>query len=485
MKMKLAFATATALGLVMGAAYAGSNNKSYIDQIGQGNEAFISQTGDNNQAGVDTTKQRIRQDGSYNLLTIDQQSNLSGFTNQPDQRGAKAGTGPNGIDQIGNRNELSITQNAGTVAEVQQTSTGASSTHVGTTNKATIEQDKSDSNVISQVLQTFLGAGAQNDVKINQSTTANGTTGNSVSKVSQTGAGNSIDIKQRVQWNAIGEIKQDGIGNTFTVEQEHQFVGGTGGNLVTLGDQKGNGNNASVSQFGAGNKVLLVRQNSTGKSSGNSAVIELKGANNGLGGLDGAAGLAGAASSSVDQIGGGNAVEYHVLNGNDNQFGFYQSGDGNKAVGIYINGSRNQLGVNQIGYNNKLTLGTVTGSDNNLGLVQWGSDNTATVSISGDFNGTGSFTGFAQSVASAKNLKNGLIKQTGPGLSDGSLNEASLIITNSNNNMFAYLQSGDKNKISGEIKGGNGNQVAVAQNGNSNIAVFTQTGGGNNLGITQ
>jgi len=64
------------------------------------------------------------------------------------------------------------------------------------------------------------------------------------------------------------------------------------------------------------------------------------------------------------------------------------------------------------------------------------------------------------------------------------LNNVTLTIT-SDSNQFSLYQSGSSNQINGSIGGGDANQVAVAQVGNSNIARFTQTGGSNNIGISQ
>ena len=101
------------------------------------------------------------------------------------------------------------------------------------------------------------------------------------------------------------------------------------------------------------------------------------------------------------------------------------------------------------------------------------------VKISGDFNGGGMPAGVAGTLASANGLVGGLIKQ------DGLRNDASLTITNSNDNQAAYLQDGNDNTIVGSISGVGDNSATVVQLGDSNMANFTQIGGSNIVAISQ
>lgn len=102
--------------------------------------------------------------------------------------------------------------------------------------------------------------------------------------------------------------------------------------------------------------------------------------------------------------------------------------------------------------------------------------NTITLDIDGDFNGgpLGShFTGAALA----------------PGLAPGSLTQIGFGNTMSfevrgSYNLFAALQDGNDNVITGSIVGSN-NQASVSQVGNNNFVGFSQTGIGNTVSITQ
>ena len=106
------------------------------------------------------------------------------------------------------------------------------------------------------------------------------------------------------------------------------------------------------------------------------------------------------------------------------------------------------------------------------------------VDIFGSNNGGGSFT--IGGNAASLGLDAGTIYQE----NDGALNNSiDLDIGASGSplsaNLFALKQVGTGNTIIGKVEGGDANEVAVLQTGNSNTANFTQSGGGNNISISQ
>ncbi len=448
MKLNITLATATAMGLLMGAAHAQSNS-AYIDQNGDGNSASIRQLGEAAKAGDSTAGRRMLQNGEDNTLTILQNDN------------GTVGTGGNysqnnlGVDQAGDRNDASITQTFGSgVYEVQQDATGATGAVSAATNVLSITQ--TGNMRVNRVRQTYTGDGstdAANSLTITQtgSQFQNSFIGNSnglqfaSQGAFQTGHSNDADVSQTGAGHTLIRLDQNGVSNDFDLIQ-----GGGNGNKTDTAEQVGDRNTGYLSFSGANNGT-------NGFTSGTAAA------------------LAGAATRSMSQLGDDNDVNMAAVGGS-NEYGFYQDGDRNSAVGITILGNFNQLAVKQVGDDNTLDLGTVDGSFNNVGLSQDGSDNTATVSITGDSNGGASaFT--ALTPAGSLALTAGLMTQL------GSLNSIDLTV-DGDSNAFAIQQIGDENSASGD-QIGNSNQVAVAQNGNSNIASFSQTGSSNNIGISQ
>lgn len=154
MNSKLSLATATAIGLALGAAHAGSNNKTYLDQDGAANAAAITQSGNNNQFGNTGTFTRAFQDGSYNDIVATQSGN-----------GNKAGVGGSaGIDQKGNRNLLTIDQSGDGNTIVDSGQYGISSGGDGApVNSADVTQS-SDSNTITKISQRSRSGSAVNAI---------------------------------------------------------------------------------------------------------------------------------------------------------------------------------------------------------------------------------------------------------------------------------------------------------------------------------
>lgn len=381
--------TASALGLLMGGAYAGDNNSSHIVQDGSANSASIGQSGSNNTAGDISTQRITRQIGDNNALTINQSGN-----------GGKIGTSGNylqlnfGVDQLGDFNKLTITQTgAGSVNTIQQVSTGAGAAPSATVNEATITQNNGNgSTLVSRVDQTYTGNGttdAKNLVTIDQNVTGTGprvggggSTGDQSGGVFQTGFANTIDIDQTGRYDRTNEVRQNGSQNSFTVEQIYSNAGGGfSGNDFNLGQQTGVGNTAVVEHLGANNLTATVSQdNSGGGTVGNDATVIIQGDSNGRAGLSGFAAATGATSSSVLQTGDGNVTDYLAV-GDDNEYGVTQIGIGNEAENLSVTGDLNNLGIFQSGNLNRVDLGAIMGNRNDVGLRQLGNDNLASVDI--------------------------------------------------------------------------------------------------------
>jgi len=497
MKMKIAFATATALGLLMSTAMAGDNNKTKIEQLGSDNDASVKQDGSNNIAGSRTTyNEYLKQDGNNNLLTITQTGNSN----------VVAGTGPanSGAFQTGNLNKLTIEQtsygynayaNGHRIDVIRQDSSSSATGNVGDTNTAKIVQKNTTDSIVGQ--------GPSSGHKIGV-----------IMQNHTVGAKNMLDIEQVGSYsgwygggqnNLINSVKQNGSGHQATIKQNGTgVVLSTSGNqqrgpanVVNVVDQQSNDNVANITQSGFRNYVEKVSQSG---GSGNTATISLIGSHNGatitgwnqgpwgwsgvtamgMFKADRGAALAGVATSSAIQIGTGNQISYTVDGGDSNQFGFYQYGTGNLATGITITGDANELGVNQAGDRNSLTLSAISGDENIIGLKQNGSDNVATINVSGNRNvGFNDFTGGpAGDLATSAGLTAGLLVQDGLG------NSVSLTVTNGDNNVFASLQDGDTNVITA-TQSGSSNEAAVAQIGNGNAANVSQSGGGNSASIQQ
>jgi len=511
MKMKLAFATATALGLLMGNAMADSN-KTASEQDGNDNSLLVRQDGKSNTAGNSlTTNNRLYQFGDNNSITVRQKgdSNNVGNDGSADWRGLhQTGVKPDWQPlKRGDGNVIVIDQTSGAVtgtangnkvASIRQSSgTGGSAT----TNSAIITQDLGGAgdraaHYVGRVVQEHT-TGVANTLVVTQTGAHSRTAGGNA----QSNRIGGYDDNGYQDW--FGGIKQKGSGNSLTVTQEdlaERRVATRGpGNVIFLLDQDGTTLSATVTQNGFQNYVKKIEQ--TG--SGNTATVSLTGTGNGavlptgiwamdnlpkVGVLSGAAGEAAAAyaSSVVQKNGSGNAVSYEVLNADGNQFGFYQNGSGNQAVSISISGDANQLGVSQEGTNNTLALTNITGSENIIGLKQDGTSNLATINVFGDQNvGYSNFN--SSKIASGLGLTAGLLEQY------GTSNEVTLTVNGGSGNVFASRQGalvssslpwGSNNKIDA-TQTGSDNEAAVLQAGSSNLALVSQNGSGNSVSISQ
>jgi len=473
MKMKIAFATATALGLLMSTAMA-DNNKGVVVQgtaasDSTGSTASIDQSGGNNNLS------KLTQLGDQNNATVRQFGNNNGAGDHVQFSGTDASsnvTGYNYITQNGNNNNLEIDQskNGNYIARdgfLKQT---------GNFNDAEITQvgGASSGNRVNKVEQkdaTGTASALTNSLDVHQS------------GASVIGVGSDYNYSPNLIENVQQTWTGGGSANVLSVTQTGAIF--NRGNIVKSAVQNGFGHQGTIEQSGLRNRVELLSQ--SGNS--NTATIILDGDGNGSaasGNVNGTfksgrgAEAAGAAASTVSQSGSANAVNYQVLGADRNQFGFYQDGTGNQATGITITGDANELGVNQTGDRNSLTLSAISGDENIIGLKQNGSDNVATINVSGNRNvGFNDFTsGPAGNLATSAGLTAGLLVQDGLG------NSVSLTVTNGDNNVFASLQDGDTNVITA-TQSGSSNEAAVAQNGNGNAASVSQIGGSNSVSIQQ
>ena len=496
MKIKLALATATALGLLTGGAIAGDDNITNTMQYGERNSLLVEQNGSNNMAGKgsqfgvpnnsgsrlyqgqypsnpitgnDNTME-VRQNGDFNRVGVEESGNTNGayigqLRNQNvlkiNQTTAEGGTFATNGNTV-----LRILQNSGTAAQVPNNANGTNILMLSQTNGGS----GFATHYLGQVGQTFSVRNARpNVVNVHQEGSQDATaprTGNRVNFLNQSGSDNYVDLLQR----------GSGIGGRGAFNVVHQI------------GQTGNGHEIDIKQEGANNHIHYVTQNG---GNDNSAVLTLRGDENGaaIGGGRGAftagrgaaaAGLGANYVSGVFQQGSDNAVEYAVFGGNANQFGFEQRGTGNRAIDILITGNGNELAVYQNGTSNALELSAIAGENNVIGLRQTGTDNVASLNVSGDRNvGYNPFTtGPAATLASAQGLAPGLLVQ------DGMSNRVALTVSLGNDNVFASLQDGDDNVIVA-TQSGAGNQAAVVQLGNGNVANMSQIGSTNSVSIKQ
>lgn len=417
-----ATATATALGLLLGNAAAGSDNDAYVTQTGNYNRASVEQTGDRNQAGseaMNIQQQRWPGTGSpdrYNTLTIVQ----SGNDNKVGlEANANPASGAGGIDQrmpsnsngVANQNFIAINQisNGNVVGAIYQ----LNSTHRQGDNRIDILQDGAGGHRVGSILQ-YRGVGNSSSNFV---------------------APNTVDIKQYGANNTVERILQ------------RTEINSQSANAISVRFEAGSSSNGNGAWTPGGAAAASGAQSST---------------------------LLQGAETGTSQA-SGNSISVKI-SGEDNQFGVSQlvlndAASANTA-NIVIDGSRNELGAYQQGDRNTL-VATITQDDNIYGVRQLGEDNSANLTVSGSGNGSPSFSGFAASVS----LAPGLLVQ------DGLSNAVSLNVDGSNN-AFASLQDGNDNDIvAGQT--GAGNQAAVSQTGNSNTASLTQNGAGNNVAIVQ
>jgi hypothetical protein len=430
MKLKLALASATALGLMMGAAWAGNSNTLYISQSGSGNAADVHQSGAETyhqaSSGNDIGTQAVPavQTGTDNTLI---------YTN--------AGYGS------GNDNDIVKLRQDGTGNWFYVTdSNGATSTRIsnvlqqGTNNQASVTRAGEQSSTIGSVLMD----GSNNNVWIRQGPIYRTGLG-----YGPAGGGNTIALV-KVKGDNNGIAYTNSPGNPYSagiwIEQTGSAVNGGIYNNITEASIEGSNN---PSHFG---HAISIYQE--GSYNGRTASIaRMKGSN----GND----------ISVSEVGDWNNFDIRE--------GVSASSTGNFTQ-LTQTGSFNSAAATQFGDSNTLTV------------TQNGYNNSSTTNFDGDGNGRGTLTGAAGALdAASSDLTEGVVLQdTGGGLAGNTLTYN----VHGSNNLFAFAQLGGGNTITGTVGSAghdsNGNQAAVLQTGSSNSVGFTQTGiGGNVVAVSQ
>lgn len=415
MKLKIALATATAMGVLMGGAWANNGNTLYIEQSGESNVADVNQSAGGGNNDIGTSVDPVTQSGDRNNFRYSNTLSGSGVNN--DITKAEQDGDDNVID-VQNWNN----SNNNTISDLQQ---------IGDTNRARIHMNGSDSGGVGTALQQ----GDANHLVIEQS----GSTGNTVVAVSQIGNNNGLAPDGNGDRRRAGTfILQSGTDNTVT---ESRIEGND--NIGPAGNSNTYRNTHRIEQRGVDNAASAVTLGSKIGTEYNQIWILQTGDEN---------------SSTVNQ-------------------GLNTSSTGNTA-NVTQTGNNNNGNGDQQGSGNSLTVNQI-GDDNLVDSIQIGDDNVAIANITGSDNGSGTLSGVALARANAFDLSSGSIIQ------EGNLNAASLTISNSDNNQFAFLQDGDSNSIVGTVSGGGSNSAAMTQVGSNNISNFSQVGTFNQVAVSQ
>jgi hypothetical protein len=512
----------TALTLAAAAMVLGDDNQSYVGQNGSENTLSVTQSaGSRNQAGyaLPTAVETYVRQGTADAAAY---SNRLTIVQSGDDNRAGAISGGNGILQTGNANSLTLTQSSDRNAVNRVTQSGSST--------ASITQQGGSDNVLTHLALDRPGSSAtivQNGdgnwigPLADRSGAAPGlafASQNGVLSVTQNGSYNRID---RISVISNGSVDNDvsvtltGDHNQLRAIEQADLAGTVGGANQVLLDITGSRNNAGANNAGGDAASGLYRAYGSfasaswaaGLATGTSGTasdaptgvehgtVLQRGTSNIV-----AFGLAGDDNQfGISQWGAGNAVNAAALAGNLNDIGILQSGTDN-VLDLLLLGDGNDLGITQSG-GNAARL-DVMGGQNSVGIVQTGSStattrvtgdgnrlvidqqgsNAAGIEIFGTANNVGSFAGFFAAALAGSDLAPGSVTQQGTGngvtLTLGSgLGDASA-------NIFAVLQVGSDNTITGTIQG-DGNQALLIQVGSAHSATFTQFGGSNYLSATQ
>ena len=320
MKLKVILAAGTALAMLVGAGAAfADSNKTRVIQSDVDNNASITQTGASNVAGsIQYSDWAMHQTGDNNTIDVDQSGNGNSLGTIGISYGAGYGrtdystspgtpvyppvykrvsgsSGPSikGVYQIGDYNQLSVTQVEGSHygdgnigGRIKQQ---ASDVATGPTNVLTITQDNGDGtpgsaapyeagvstaadyayNVVGKVYQNNTGSGAagdENKATIGQHTDHLGgyAHGNRMDILTQDGVGNMATVTQIGLGNIVNYLMQEGLSsagadNAATINQ-------TGGNDNWVGTarQQGGDNLLTITQTGMSNEVGALTQQGDG-----------------------------------------------------------------------------------------------------------------------------------------------------------------------------------------------------------------------------
>lgn len=470
---KSLLATTSALTLTMSTAAFAGGNEAYLDQQGDYNSALILQdygSNSNNIAG-NTGTESILQDGDANELYVSQQGSQNRVGSDIFFQRSDSNLGPSDL-----ANQATITQfsDFNTVEKIRQNAVGAS-----------------------------LAAGP-NEVAVEQGASSGTGNLNYIRDIAQEGADNYLLIKQTGEVNYTHSARQEGSDNeaSLLITGDHNGqtpyltfnsdYAGAGGNTVLIStgavgafgpssvEQRGTGNRTDLTITGDSNQYGI--QNGRYKNTSQDNLAErllITGDFNELG---------------INQVGSRNVVSLSTIAGDYNSVGIVQTVDDNEAK-VNIAGSFNEARVIENGSNNDVDHWVerdyhtatidILGDGNQLNTQQrWGNGNQMSVSVTGNSNNaSGALSGNAGIAFAAANGVTGLPMSAGSLWQHKSNNQMTMTVTG-DDNLFAALQRGKGNALTGTVIGSN-NQAAVAQNGNNNTANFVQNGSYNNLGIIQ
>ena len=427
MKLKLALSTATALGLLMGGvAYANNENTLYLEQDGKDNVASVHQSSGGGKNDIGTLADPVTQDGDRNEFRYSNSGSGSGTNNDI----IKA-------EQFGDDNYMSVSN-----------------------------WNNSINNVYNRIIQD----GDKNQARI----TANGSDNGLVDDVLQDGTSNHLVIEQS--------------GSSSTGNKVH-FVRQIGDNNGLVPDGNGSTKRAGTYIYQAGNYNEVAESSITGSNNigpaGTSAtyrnVHQIKQSGN----------YNGTTASTAKTLGSGVGAFYNRIwvdqSGNYNNFHFEQGVDAS-STGNHINaiqfGNYNMAEGRQDGSYNTITSNQ-SGNNNVLDVLQVSDGNTVTATVSGNNNGGGTLAGVAGTLAGTTGSAIYPSLTSGQVIQHGLNNTATLTVTNSNGNQFAFLQQGNANTIDGKVSGAGSNSATAVQIGSTNMTSFNQSGSGNQISASQ
>lgn len=420
MKLKLVLATASAMGVLMSAAWANDSNTLYLEQIGDGNLANVHQSSGGGNNDIGTAGDPITQAGNHNSFSFSNSGSGSGTNNDVID-----------VEQLGNNNIFSSAAwngaNNNVIDDVEQ---------IGNANRVSVSMNGSDAGLVDDVLQQGNG----NHLVIEQS--GSNSSGNKVLSVSMIGDNNGLPPDANGDWRRAGTyLFQSGNSN---VVAKSSITGSN--NIGPAGDSNTYRNTHRIEQRGTGNTASAVTLGSLGldpSTDYNRIWIFQTGDGNTS---DVSQGLSAASFGNKAQV---------TQTGNDNTGNGLQSGDANT------------IAISEIGSHNSVTVN------------QTGDGNSATANITGNSNGGGMMSGGAASVAASNGLTSGLIVQDGFSntalytvsgsdsnqfafLQDGNLNSITGSVSGSGGNQAAVAQTGSSNTVS-FTQIGSSNNLAVSQ----------------------
>ena len=263
----------------------GDGNEIGIEQIGSGHSAFITQLGNDNVADIEqmgaSHEARVSQEGSHevhieqagtgNQAFVEQvsgQGSIGGDGNWPGnsspfafQGGGAAGDGSSfaHIEQVGEQNVTSVTQEGSHFADIYQEGTGnaVSLTQVGGASGEGSAGNPGNANPPPFSGGNFPGSANPPPFSGGAETFA------AYALLHQEGHDNVIDLHQ--EGSHYAEITQIGEGNQANVNQ--LWGDGNGGSYVDI-YQNGMFNMADVTQYGAGHSAIIEQF-----GNGNSATV--------------------------------------------------------------------------------------------------------------------------------------------------------------------------------------------------------------------